>query len=145
MGCSHAAPHQMKAERWEAADRLFKGDDRWRGADAAYSTSLDDDRSLLPFVVDDDRGRNAAAKCDWHARFCLKIVHARLDALRVFIGQKNEPTADEGQSAVIAWLARVDIDGLQAIVLGTGLNRGFLRIGHQNRIAGILIPASIRG
>jgi hypothetical protein len=39
----------LTGEAWPEADRLFTGDPRWRGGDAAYSVDLGDERSLWLF------------------------------------------------------------------------------------------------
>lgn len=44
--CSHDA---YPARAWPEADRVFRQDPRWLGADAAYSVPLDDDRILWLF------------------------------------------------------------------------------------------------
>ncbi len=66
IGCEHASTTvRYRAERWEAADRLFREDARWRGGDAAYSAPLDDERTLWLFgdsfiVPEGNVGRDGA-------------------------------------------------------------------------------------
>lgn len=49
-GPATQAPPEYRAEAWPAADRLFRSDARWLGADGAYSVALGKGRSLWLFA-----------------------------------------------------------------------------------------------
>ena len=79
-------------------------------------------------MIDNDRCRNATVKRDGYTRIIVIIMNLGFDGLSVLIGQEHKPATDKGQFYIAALLRGVDVDSLQAIVLGSELDGDLLRL-----------------